>query len=137
MKYLAKKIKEKTNGLEIWHSNRGGIMNKEIKEILDWLKDEDIYIEDYGYQYKRISLKETTQLLDYITNLQQENQRLEENNQNMQEEMARVWEENERLKEDKRKAIEYIKENQDMGEWIHIPGWELLNILQNESEEND
>lgn len=47
-------------------------MNDEIKEILDWLKDEDIYVEDYGFQYKRISLKEIKQLLDYITNLQQE-----------------------------------------------------------------
>lgn len=50
-------------------------MNNEIKEILDWLKDEDIYLEDHGYQYKRISLKDTKILLDYITNLQQENEK--------------------------------------------------------------
>lgn len=35
------------------------------------------------------------------------------------------------------KAVEYIKENQDMVEWIHIPGWDLLNILQNGSENNE
>ena len=40
------------------------------------------------------------EILDLITNLQQENKALHENNQNMQEEMARVWEENERLKND-------------------------------------
>ena len=53
-------------------------MKGEIKEILDWLKDEDIYIEEIGYQYKRISLRESKLLLDYITNLQEENERLKE-----------------------------------------------------------
>jgi len=51
-------------------------MNKEIKEILEDLKDEDKYIEEYGYQYKRVSVEDTKVLLDYITNLEQENERL-------------------------------------------------------------
>ena len=51
-------------------------MNNEIKEILNNLKDKCKYIEDYGYQYKRLSLEDTELLLDYITNLQQENERL-------------------------------------------------------------
>ena len=38
--------------------------------------------------------------LDRFKQVQQENERLEENNSNMQEEMARVWEENERLKKE-------------------------------------
>lgn len=63
-------------------------MKDEIKEILDTKLYFDLDEEDY------IKIK------DYITNLQQENETLHENNQNMQEEMARVWEENERLKEE-------------------------------------
>ena len=51
-------------------------MKDEIKEILDYLKDKDDYIEDYGYEYKRISLEDTKVLLDYITNLQKENEKL-------------------------------------------------------------
>ena len=51
-------------------------MTKEIKEILNELSDKCKYIEDYGYQYKRISLEDIELLLDYITNLQQENERL-------------------------------------------------------------
>lgn len=47
-------------------------MNEEIKEILDRLKDEDDYIEEYGFRYKRIALDDVWYLLDYITNLQQD-----------------------------------------------------------------
>lgn len=47
-------------------------MNDEIKEVIEWLEDEDIYVEDYGYKYKRISLRETKILLDCITNLQKQ-----------------------------------------------------------------
>lgn len=45
----------------------------EIKEILNELKNEDNYIEDYGFKYKRIALDDVWYLLDYITNLQEEN----------------------------------------------------------------
>ena len=71
-------------------------MKDEIKEILDILKKcYDLKDENFD---NYITLYQLGLLLDYITNLQQENERLKENNQNMQEEMARVWEENERLK---------------------------------------
>ena len=53
-------------------------MNNVIKEILEELKDEDNYIEDYGFRYKRIALDDVWHLLDYITNLQEENERLKE-----------------------------------------------------------
>ena len=53
-------------------------LNNEIKEILDFLKDKDDYIEEYGYEYKRISLEDTKILLDYITNLQEELERLKD-----------------------------------------------------------
>lgn len=47
-------------------------MNKEVKEILEYLKDEDDYIEDFGIKYKRIHINngDLKTLLDYITDLQ-------------------------------------------------------------------
>lgn len=51
-------------------------MTEEIKEILDDLGNKDNYIEEFGYQYKRIPLFDSFRLLDYITNLQQENETL-------------------------------------------------------------
>ncbi len=53
-------------------------MNDEIKEILDYLQDKDNYIEELGVAYKRIHINngDLNLLLDYITNLQQENERL-------------------------------------------------------------
>lgn len=47
-------------------------MINEIKEIIEYLKNPDFYVEDFGFSYKRISLDETNILLDYITNLQNE-----------------------------------------------------------------
>lgn len=49
-------------------------MTKEIKEILEYLKDKDDYIEDFGISYKRIHIDngDLKILLDYITNLQEE-----------------------------------------------------------------
>jgi len=53
-------------------------MNDEIKEILDYLKDENDYIEDFGISYKRIHIDngDLKILLSYINNLQQENEKL-------------------------------------------------------------
>lgn len=70
-------------------------MNDEIREIvkeIECYRNEELCL-------IFLSRKESNALLDYINNLQQENERLKENNGNMQEEMSRVWEENERLKE--------------------------------------
>lgn len=95
-------------------------MNDEIKEILDRIETASEIFDCL------LKPEECTELLDYITNLQaelqeandnaewwhnrfkavqQENERLKENNQSMQEEMARVWEENERLKEELFKSV--------------------------------
>ena len=113
-------------------------MNEEIKEILEYLKN-DKYA-GYKEQYKAIRKDYAKVLLDYITNLQekvnqyenpddmtlfymwldekakdkmkelkQKNERLKENNQNMQIEMARTWEENERLKQDIKDACIVIE----------------------------
>ena len=88
-------------------------MNDEIKEILkeiECYRNEELCL-------IFLSRKESNALLDYINNLQQENERLKENNQEMQEEMARVWEENERLKEElvkiPRAKMEYDLELED------------------------
>lgn len=47
-------------------------MTNEIKEIMEYLEDLDIYTEEHGYCYKRLSLGDDKLLLDYITNLQNE-----------------------------------------------------------------
>ena len=117
-------------------------MNDEIKEILDAWRNKK-YILAYTFNYDS-AREQNNKLLDYITNLQQDNERLkEENNNKAMNDYAHAIDESwyRELYEDYKsrceKAIEYIKENQDMSEWIHIPGWELLNILQNGSEDNE
>ena len=69
-------------------------------------------------------------LLDYITNLQEENKRLQQNNYDMQREMAMCWQKID-------KAVEYIKNGSYLEEGYMIPVVEknpLLNILQNGSD---
>ena len=59
-------------------------MNDEIREILDeYITDNDWIV---------IATNVLKYLKDYITNLQNENQILKDNNENMQEEMNRTWE---------------------------------------------
>lgn len=47
-------------------------MTNEIKEIIEYLKDKNIYIEEHDYCYKRLSLEECNTISNYITNLQEE-----------------------------------------------------------------
>ena len=101
-------------------------MNKEIKEILDKLKSKkeryemciraDISFSDDSY--------EASLLLDYITNLQQENEIRQQDINNLTYQLAKMKAENERLKEWKedllnenielenirKETIEFIKE---------------------------
>ena len=124
-------------------------MNDEIKEILEQLEwyrkigKKDVYYPECVLPNKKAFI-----LLDYITNLQQENEelkkkldrryykneyerikkendRLKENNSNMQEEMARVWEENERLKD-----IVVEKDNQIKEMIIQKTDYTAVNILE-------
>ena len=114
---------------------------------------------------------------DKMKELEEENERLKENNSDMQEEMARVWEENEELRKNQRfhkkfgddyifcvegdketyqdmifmyqerieKAIEYINHVQNYGTMAqvmphlkrYVNGDDLLNILQNGSDNSD
>ena len=78
-------------------------MNDEIKEILDKLKETvdypklnySSYDKSYNETIDNVAMIKSfacKQLLDYITNLQKENQILKDNNENMQEEMCRTGE---------------------------------------------
>lgn len=97
-------------------------MKDEIKEILEYIKDVDLYIEDNGYQYKRLSLIEIKILLDYITNLQEENE-------NKTEYICDLVTEKINYKQRNEKAIEYIKNN--CYYLVDNDDKNLLNILQN------
>lgn len=119
-------------------------MKDEIKEILDDLKDKCKYIEDYGYQYKRLSLEDTDLLLDYITNLQKENIKLQSLLKVKEYEYEDLCKDNRRLdncytqyhneKEDYKsrieKAIEYIEENEKEYGSLEDNEKIILNILQ-------
>ena len=106
-------------------------MNDEIKEILDYLTkfiNDKEEITKYGCE---ISVKQAKQLLDYITNLQQENERLKselecyENGVYFSSKVDELERENERLKIQVsareelyeysqsriEKAVEYIKKH--------------------------
>lgn len=104
-------------------------MNNKIKEILEdiqYVIDEDDY-----WEVTKVTLKP---LLDYITNLQQENERLKE----WKEDLLK---ENIELESIRKEAIEYIKEMlYPVGSCVNgsdLPYESiesLLNILQNGSD---
>lgn len=97
-------------------------MNDEIKEIIKKLKDDGWYeeLDLTGEMWIELRWKETHLLLDYITNLQQENERLKETNVycNRTDCVGRikdskkydsVYQEKEDYKSRIEKAVEYIK----------------------------
>lgn len=49
------------------------------KEILDYLKPKYDIVDELGNDYKKVKFKDCKLLLDYITNLQQENEKLKYN----------------------------------------------------------
>lgn len=128
-------------------------MNDEIKEFIEFRVDEDgtyfYYIDKNGDEQWSYNLDN---LKDYITNLQQENKRLQQNNYDMQREMAMCWQKID-------KAIEYItsyeaistiqgldriEQNKTLDErtmnvmverYLQVHH-NLLNILQNRSDDN-
>ena len=97
-------------------------MTEEIKEILDDLGNKDNYIEEFGYQYKRISLFDSFQLLDYITNLQQENETLKDTLKLRTEISTYIANKND-------KALKYAKEHR-----MTFDVNKLINILQGSDE---
>jgi hypothetical protein len=113
-------------------------MTEEIKKILNYLKNDnyeteapaDIEVSNYDL-FKVINSVDNDKLLNYITNLQQENEKLKETLQTDKLMKAFMAEHNRN-----EKAIEYIENNN------HIDGclikWEvadLLNILKGSDEE--
>ena len=69
-----------------------------------------------------------------IKRLEQENERLENNNQAMQEEMARTWEKENNYKSRIEKAVEYIN-NCPEYLWENVNTKELIDILNGRSDE--
>ena len=99
-------------------------MNNDIKEILDRLRNCDY--DDFN------------KVLDYITNLQEENKILRQNAEHNDKVVDKArW--NEMLyKGRNKKAIEYIKEHQRKDEFLNLNEWQtrdLLNILEGDDKE--
>ena len=109
-------------------------MNNEIKEILDFKENAD---------YKKLSCDEIAILRDYITNLQQENERLNQDFIYYQRYGADMLHKNNNLEDRIEKAVEYIKEHTfqeeigfdnkkgeiHYGYFVECKAKELLNIL--------
>jgi len=125
-------------------------MNKEIKEILDNL---DFNINHTKGWVEPLGLNQDTWkiLLDYITNLQQEINKLtakstewESKYYEMQDNFHTANDEIERLSNRIDKAIEYINKGEILNVWGNYKpfkefgyGKDLLNILQNGSDDNE
>lgn len=135
-------------------------MQEEIKEILDKLKDENWYdeLDLTGTKWVELKWEETHLLLDYITNLQQEINKLTAESTEWESKCYELQQENERLNNciddqervingliDKRdlykinyndykyrceKASEYINTH-----YLNANEPELLNILQGSDKE--
>ncbi len=95
-------------------------MSEEINEILNKLsnrKQETLLQGIRECQLKNIEHVFITReeyidkVLNYINDLQQENNQLKENNLAMQEEMVRTWEKYDNLKSVLKEIREYIKDN--------------------------
>lgn len=136
--------------------------NKEIEELLNELKDKDNYIEEYGWEFKRIGLDNTKLLLSYIEQLEKDKKELEERYNlvcKISEERKNKWlslnEENEilfntlkkyklecesngkiihQLQNNRDKAIEYINEmsGYDVEDYIRQ---DLLLLLKGDSDD--
>lgn len=114
-------------------------MNNEIKEILDYLKRSDK--NKFGFeQGKLIDYEETQLLYNYITNLQQENERLKSKTKEQSLLLIDYQDMEQRYNDyksrcekasDKLKRDYYINYNEHNDDVVY----EALNILQNGSEE--
>ncbi|MBO7695235.1 MAG: hypothetical protein J6T10_21645 [Methanobrevibacter sp.] len=82
-------------------------MTNEIKEILDYF--ENNVVSNSIYMLK-LDTNEAKLLLDYITNLQEENKQLKENNLSMQEEMSLRWNELDNLQQRIDKTDKFLEE---------------------------
>lgn len=117
-------------------------MNDEIREILDKIQNVVNHKEASYNALIETKAEDYKQLLDYITNLQEENENTKEKAKNYLD----IYEEMFDYKSRVEKAVDYIKNNiswyydEDLDESIYqdvVNGDDLLNILQNGSENND
>ena len=105
-------------------------MNDEIKEILDFKENAD---------YKKLSCDEIAILKDYITNLQQENERLNQDLSFYQRYGADMLHKNNILEERIEKAVEYLDKHKielshsfdepDCDYWIATNPQDIIDIL--------
>jgi len=101
-------------------------MKDEIKEILKYLKKKE-----NTRNIKCITLNETKKLLDYITNLQEENKRLKEDREDISVSNFSLFKQYEEYKSRNEKAIEYVT-NGVYFDGSYMCKKDLLNILQGE-----
>lgn len=74
-------------------------MNEEIKKILDYLKNNTFIPDETKRKYKILHRDEVNRLLNYITNLQEENKKLKETNEEHRKINGQLQEENKFLKD--------------------------------------
>ena len=137
-------------------------MKDEIKEILDKLKDKDWYeeLDLTGDKWIELKQTETKQILDYITNLQEENEEIKMTNLALADDITKnkiikqevlteccgisIGEipmlkiQNDEYKQRIDKAIEYIESYLDNTGWLEIGSQDvevLINLLQGKSDE--
>lgn len=118
-------------------------MNEEIKEILDNLKSRENYKyrSENGRSYKELEGWEIDKLLDYITNLQEENRKLKEL---LQQEKKDFKEANDycfelkKYKSRNEKAMKYInnlEKDYDINVWQEDKHWAyILYVLGGDKE---
>ena len=104
-------------------------MNEEIKEILNNIKNKykDYYVQDI------VSGDDLKLLLDYITNLQQENESLKEVQCTFLGTGCKKQLKDYKSRTDK--AIEFIKEKRKVFEWYDTDLFYLESLLKGDSDE--
>lgn len=117
-------------------------MNEEIKEILEYLKDEkwDYYPSDMT-PYKVLVMEERDKLLDYITDLQQKYERLKKDVELFKSDLINSTNTGLSLIAKIDKTIEYIDEMCKFGNKYACHGYDLnpeyiIKVLQG-SEDNE
>ena len=112
-----------------------------MKELsLRELLDTDFISDDNGSMIGIFTLERINMISDIITNLQQENERLENNNQDMQEEMARTWEKENNYKSRIEKVVKILQEQDRLYGILHNNWHEcyilhVIDILNGRSDE--
>ena len=101
-------------------------MNDEIKEILNRLEKIGYYAsvpKELAYMTTNITPQECKTILDYITNLQQEIEKLNDDKRGMLVELYKANDKKDKYKSRIEKAVEYIEKEH---EWIKNIGYKLL-----------